>query len=100
MRQKIFSLTLGILAGLALFFLISSFSDINSTSTKIKNDKLIQSTGKVNWLDWEWTPVLDFSWTKWNYTWEINSSQSWIKYSSWNKALEIRKGNRLNKSWK
>lgn len=98
MRQKIFSLTLGIIAGLAIFFLVSIFFDLNSTVTKIKNNKFIQSTGSVKWLDWKSTPILDFSWTKWNYTWEINSSQSWIKYSSWNKILEIKKENRLNKS--
>lgn len=96
MKQKIFSLTLGILAGLALFFLVSSFFDVNSKVTKIKNNKSNQSTGIVNWLDWKSESIFDLSWSKWNYTWNIGSSKSWTIHLSWNKPLEIRKGNRLN----
>jgi len=96
MKQKIFSLTLGILAGLALFFLVSSFFDVNSTVTKIKNNKSVQSTGILNWLDWKPESIFDLSWNTLNYTWNINYSKSWTMYWSWDKPLEIRKGNRLN----
>jgi len=91
MKQKIFSLTLGVLAGLVLFFLVSKYTNIIETVSKSQTNPI--NSNLIMPIKWSW--VIN-TWNNNLNTWYLNKQWSWTWYFSWNQQLWIK---RWNRSW-
>jgi hypothetical protein len=111
MKQKIFSLILGTIVGLAIFFLASSLLGTNASSkiSKFKTSQFSSSKNEnisgTNWISsestttsWSWINSihnkLNYTWNRWNITWNSNFKTWWETDFSWSKQFIIKRGNR------